>query len=111
MTGNFHPRRMQGCDMKLLLPISPFVLFCLVNAGAQTADIQAKLETILYLKKLQTPSGGFLAQPPAPKSNRADMPPLRATSAAIRAWKYLGGQPAETAAIKNFVASCFHKDS
>jgi hypothetical protein len=61
-------------------------------------------DTIIYLQKLQTPSGGFL-----PNQHEAvtGQPSLRATVSAIRALHYLGGEvPDKTACVK-FVASCF----
>jgi prenyltransferase beta subunit len=82
---------------------------CLVPARAQTAD--EKKATIAYLQGLQTPEGGFLAASPDPKSNRVDKPSLRATSSALRALKYFGGEALDTKAAAKFVASCFDKES
>src|SRR6202043_1929575 len=61
--------------------------------------------TIAYLQKLQTPSGGFLAQ--APTSENKGMPTLKSTSSAVRALHYLKGEiPNQEAAMK-FIAGCY----
>src|SRR5580765_6767584 len=86
-------------------------LVCLAPASAQTPEIQAKVQTILYVKKLQTPSGGFLIELPDPKVNAAAQPTLRATSTALQALKYLGGEIPNKDATAKFVASCFDKTS
>src|SRR5947208_2023643 len=76
---------------------------CLVCARAGTApDTKA---TIAFVQKMQTSSGGFLPK----KSAKAAS--LRATSAAIRTLKYLGGEVPNKAAAIKFVANCFDKDS
>ena len=82
---------------------------CLVCArGGNSPDIRT---TIAFVQKLQTSSGGFLPGPAV----KGKMPTLRATSAAIRALKYL--EPGKMIAIPKkemaakFVASCFDKDS
>lgn len=81
---------------------------CLVYArGGNSPDIKS---TIAFVQKLQTASGGFLPGP----AFKGKMPTLRATSAAVRALKYL--EPGTMIAIPNkemaakFVASCFDKD-
>src|SRR5579859_1713672 len=57
--------------------------FCLVCARA--GDESGKKATIAFVQKLQTATGGFLP-------NRSEKKPtLRATTAAIRALRYLGG--------------------
>jgi prenyltransferase beta subunit len=82
---------------------------CLIPARAQTAD--EKKATITYLQGLQTPEGGFLPATRDPNSNRVNKPSLRATSSALRALKYFGGEASDTKAAAKFVASCFDKDS
>jgi prenyltransferase beta subunit len=82
---------------------------CAVPVCAQTAE--EKKATIAYLQGLQTPDGGFLAAAPDPKSNRVNKPSLRATSSALRALKYFGGEASDAKAAAKFVASCFDKDS
>jgi hypothetical protein len=86
-------------------------VLCLAPALAQTPEMQAKLNTVLFVQKLQTKEGGFLAEPPDPKSNRLVKPSLRATSAAVRALKYLGGKVPDREACAKFVAACFDKTS
>ena len=82
-----------------------FCALCLVCARAGSSA--EKKETIAFVQKLQTPSGGFLPGP----AGKGVKPTLRATSAGIRALKYLGGEvPNKTTAAK-FVAGCFDKDS
>lgn len=67
--------------------------------GAQTSE--QKQATIAYLRKLQTPSGGFL--PAADQS----APSLRSTSAAVRALKYFGGPLEDTKSAQEFLRQCF----
>ena len=62
-------------------------------------------DTIIYLQKLQTSTGGFLSM--APQPNIRIVPALRATSSAIRALHYLGGDIPDKAAAAKFVESCF----
>jgi prenyltransferase beta subunit len=97
--------------MKRLCLISLTCLICPASVLAQTAEIQAKVQTVLYIKRLQTPSGGFLVEPPDPKSNRLNIPTLRATSSANRAIKYLGADLPNKDTVVRFVASCFQKES
>ncbi len=62
-------------------------------------------QTIDYLHRLQTESGGFLPQ--ADKGGaKSGEPTLRATSAAVRAVKYFGGKLKKKDAAAKFVASC-----
>jgi len=58
---------------------------------------------INYLKKLQQKDGGFV---PGSDKNQSS---LRATSSAIRAIKYFGGQLPDASAVGNFVKSCHDK--
>jgi prenyltransferase beta subunit len=74
----------------------------------QTAD--EKKATIAYLRGLQTADGGFLSAALDPKLDRAPRSSLRATSSAIRALKYFGGEPSDKDACAKFVASCFDKE-
>jgi prenyltransferase beta subunit len=70
-----------------------------------------KKTTIAYLQGLQAPDGGFLPAIPDPKADRAPRSSLRATSSAVRALKYFGGEPSDKTACAKFVASCFDKES
>jgi prenyltransferase beta subunit len=66
---------------------------------------ESSQKAIAYLKKLQNKDGGF--RPAADKEQSS----LRATSAALRALKYLGGEAADRSAAAGFVKSCHDKDS
>jgi prenyltransferase beta subunit len=70
---------------------------------AQTAD--QKRATVAYLQQLQQKDGGFIPAPGQAKSS------LRATSSALRALKYFGGEAKDKDAAATFVKSCFDKDS
>lgn len=82
---------------------------CLAPAAAQTPE--ARKQTVAYLRALQTKEGGFLPARANPKSNRAVRPSLRATSAAIRALKYFGGDVPDREACARFVSACCDKTS
>ncbi len=86
-----------------------FVLIPLVPAQAQSPE--EKRATIQFLHDLQTPSGGFMAGPENPKMKRPTVPSLRATTAALRALKYFGGQPRDSKACARFVEACFNKST
>lgn len=94
--------------MKRFLLAGLCLVFCLAPAAAEkSAPRQA---TLAYLKSLQTPDGGFLPARPLPGGDANPVKPgLRATSGAVRALKYFGGEPKDRAAAGRFVASCFDK--
>jgi hypothetical protein len=79
-------------------------------ARAQTPELQEKIQTVLYVQRLQTKAGGFLAAAPQP-GGAPGKPSLRATSAAVRTLKYLGGQVPDKEACVKFVEGCFDKGS
>jgi prenyltransferase beta subunit len=79
------------------------VLSFLVSAGGQTPE--QKQATIAYVCSLQTDSGGFR---PSAKENE---PSLRATTGALRALKYFGGEPRDRDRCREFVVSCFDKST
>jgi len=81
------------------------LLCCVVIASSARAGEDAKKQTIAYVQKLQTSTGGFTTVPPAPNIRIA--PNLRATSAAVRALHYLGGDIPDKAACIKYVDSCF----
>jgi prenyltransferase beta subunit len=81
--------------LALLLPIP---------VAAQTAD--EKKATLKFLESLQQPDGGFVAAPPGPKADGKPASSLRATSAAVRAIKYLGGEVPNKDKVVDFVKSC-----
>ena len=69
---------------------------------AQTAE--EKKASIAYVQQLQTRDGGFR------NSAAVQNPSLRATSAAVRALKYLGGGDIpDKAACARYVRSCMDK--
>jgi hypothetical protein len=80
---------------------------CLAPARGQSPE--AVKQTVAYVGSLQTKEGGFLPARPDPKSNRTDRPSLRATTAAIRALKYFGGEVPDREACARFVAACLDK--
>lgn len=59
------------------------------DADAATAR---KRQTLEFIASLEVPQGGFAAAPLSPAVDALPQPSLRATSAAVRAWKYLGGE-------------------
>ena len=72
--------------------------------AAQSAD--DKKATIQFLVGLQQPDGGFVATPGDAKAKSS----LRATSAAVRAIKYLGGEVPNKATTTEFVKACYHRN-
>jgi hypothetical protein len=81
----------------------------LASAHGQSAE--ARKETVAYVRSLQTKGGGFLPSRSDPKSKAAPLPSLRATSAALRALKYFGGEVPDRAGCARFVAACFDRDN
>ena len=75
-------------------------------AYAQPSAEQKK-ETIKWVTELQAPDGGFYLAPQDPKSETKPVPSLRATSAAVRALKYLGADIPNKDKHAAFVLSCF----
>jgi hypothetical protein len=80
----------------------------LVLASSGHAGDAAVKQSIAYVQKLQTDGGGFLAQAALDKPG---VPSLRATSAAVRALHYLGGDIKDKDACIKFVASCHDAES
>ncbi len=78
--------------------------FFLLTAPIYAGDDGVK-RTIAFVRKLQTPTGGFIAMTPPP--NVKLIPTLRATSASIRALHYLGGEIPNKKACEKFVVSCW----
>jgi hypothetical protein len=89
-----------------ILPCLTGLLVVSSARAQQPADVKATIE---YVRKLQTGGGGFLSQAPAPNIRIA--PTLRATSSAVRALHYLGGEVPDKAACIKFVESCFDENS
>lgn len=74
---------------------------------AQTAD--EKKATVQYLAALQQPDGGFIA---APKKGDAEpRSSLRATSGAVRAIRYIGGEVPNPEKALAFVKSCLDPET
>jgi hypothetical protein len=75
-----------------------------VPARAGRTGTDRKL-SIRYLQELQTDAGGFLSA--AIKPNVRMTPTLRATTSAVRALHYFGGEAKDPKAAAGFVARCF----
>jgi hypothetical protein len=75
-------------------------------AQAPAAATQKK-ETLKWVIELQDPTGGFYAAAKEPGSDVKPQPGLRATSAAVRAIKYLGGDIPNKDKHAAFVLKCF----
>jgi prenyltransferase beta subunit len=88
--------------MKHCLLALPGVLLCLAPVWGQTTE--EKKATVELLRGLQAPSGGFHE---APSKDGKSPVTLRATSSALRALKYFGGEVPNKEAAAKFVASCF----
>jgi hypothetical protein len=63
---------------------------------------------IAFLRGLQTPSGGFVNLPP--KGSKAG-PSLRLTRTGLRAFRLLGGAPADREAVVGFLKDCYDRSS
>jgi prenyltransferase beta subunit len=87
--------------------VAPVLALLLLGAPAPAQKItpDQKKETVAWLTKLQTVNGGYKASP------KAEQPTLGASSSALRAIKYLGGQAPDPGRTANFVQSCYHKAS
>src|SRR5260370_15917035 len=72
--------------------------------AAQTPE--QKRATIKYLQELQCPDGGFHPQAVDPRLDQKPKGSLRATSSALRALKYFGGEAKNKVAAKEFVVEC-----
>jgi hypothetical protein len=84
-----------GLGFLLLVP-------ALVPADAPT---DAKKAALAFLRDQQNDNGGFCATTERGPST------LSATSSAVRALKYFGGEVPSISAVQKFVASCFDKES
>jgi prenyltransferase beta subunit len=82
-------------------------LVCLTVARGQTAA--EKKATVAYLRALQTKKGGFLAMKLTPQNEQRNQPSLRATTAALRALRYFGGNLPDKKAARKFVLSCLDR--
>jgi len=93
-SGQLAPRRLVAC----------FALLAAVTV-ARAGDIPGIGQSIEFVQKLQTPSGGFLSMPSTVSLKTA--PTLRATSTAGRALHYLGGKLPNAEAAKKYIAGCY----
>ena len=66
-----------------------------------------KKDTLRFLTSLQQSDGGFVAGPAEPRRDTVPKSSLRATSAAVRAIKYLGGEVPNKEKSLVFVKSCY----
>ena len=78
-------------------------LLCLATVRGQSPA--SKRKTVEYLRDRQVKGGVFVP------AARNPVQSLRATTAALRALKYFGGEPADRAACVAFVKGCFDRDS
>lgn len=85
-----------------------FLGFAALPALTAAQDETGRKQTVAYLQKLQQVDGSF--KPGV--TGKVDLPPsLKATSSAIRALRYFGGQVPNKEACAKFVASCFDAES
>src|SRR5262249_21643636 len=75
-------------------------LFLVVGQVAGQSAEQKK-EAVNFVRSLQIKDGGFLVAPGQGTSS------IRATSAALRALRYFGGEPAQPGAAAAFAKRCF----
>jgi hypothetical protein len=94
---------MEAAAMRRVLLAGLCLLVVSVPVRAQTAE--EKKATVAWLRKLQAADGGFQPAPGKAPSG------LRATTTALRALKYFGGEVPDRSAAADFVKSCFVKDS
>lgn len=81
------------------------LLGCFFLTPPLHAGDKAVKQSIDYVRKLQAESGGFRTHEPKPDAVKI-LPTLRATSSAVRALHYLGGEIPDQAACVKFVESC-----
>jgi prenyltransferase beta subunit len=91
----------------------PYSLLCwlLVSSSLVAQSADEKKAAIKFLASLQQDDGGFIAAPMDPKSDAAPRSTLRATSGAIRAIVYLGGEIPYPDKATAFVKSCYDSES
>ncbi len=84
-------------------------LFFLTLVYGQTAE--QRQATLAYLRDCQQPDGGFVPAKSTRAASGVARSSLRASSAALRALKYFGGEPRDRDACARFVQRCFDKAS
>src|SRR5262249_14410636 len=92
--------------MKRMLMFAALVIVAPVRAD----DDPGIKQTIAYVQKLQTSTGGFTSAVP-PANARLVVPTLRATSGAVRALHYLDSAPRDKDAAVKFIESCWDEKS
>jgi hypothetical protein len=75
-------------------------------AAAQPANPQDR-DTVGFVQALRNPDGGYAPAPDRPGTPVRSS--LRATTAAIRSLKYLGGELKDATGTKEFIERCFDK--
>jgi hypothetical protein len=86
--------------------IATFVGLLWIASFAVAQDAASQKAAIAYLQALRQSDGGYL-QAVAPSGTDNPRSSLRATSSALRALKYFGGEVKETAQTAKFVRSCY----
>ncbi len=82
--------------------------FLLLFAAAGFAEPAGEhAATVKYLLALRQPNGGFLSAKPDPTKAAETAPTLRATLAAVRGIKYLGGDLPDKELTGKFLESCY----
>jgi len=84
-------------------------LFLPLPLAAQTAD--EKKATVRFVASLQQPDGGFIAATLTKESTVVPASSLRATSAAVRAIRYFGGEVPNPDKAAAFVTSCYDRQT
>lgn len=88
-----------------------FALGVVVLVPALVRGEPADKDTIKFIQSLQNADGGFLPAPQDPRLDQAPRSSLRATSSAVRALKYFGGDLPNKDKVSKFVASCYDAKS
>jgi prenyltransferase beta subunit len=83
-------------------------VFPLGHVLAQTED--QRKATVAYLRSCQQPDGGFVPAKADRTRNGAPRSSLRASTAALRALRYFGGEAPDRVACARFVQRCFDKN-
>jgi prenyltransferase beta subunit len=84
------------------------LIACFVPADPQGQDATTqKAKTLEWVLALEDANGGFYAAPQEPGSTAKPQPSLRATSSAVRAIHYLGGELPNKEKHAVFVLGCF----
>jgi prenyltransferase beta subunit len=94
--------------MRLFISIC---LIALVPALCQAQTAAESQATVKFVQSLQQVDGGFIGAPTGPYAAVRPVSSLRATSAAIRALKYFGGELPNRDKVVDFVKSCFDESS